>query len=479
MHQILKAIMSLQGDDRFCVFSRADLEKIHQASIDLLRDVGCRIQSERMLALLGKAGHRTDRGTQVVKFDPEVIEGLIEKHRQPEVRPAYPPQIRARISGLTTRIYDPLTDRVRRAEKTDLERACIIGEVLDEVTDVAPLIVPQDVPAATCAVHKAQAMVTRTRKFCDIEPLNEASLEPIKEILTVVAGSWETAQQRFHPTYNAFINSPLVFTSEPLDVAFRAIELGFGVRYGTPMTIVSATGPVTFPGTLVISNAEALVGLVLADTMHQPWTYGASPVLLDPQTTETAYSGPDRSLLAMTSLDFCRFYGTPPSAHITHSDAVTPDFQNGFERGYALFLQLLGNQTPALSCGQTGPGGNCGCLEQILLDVECLACLRKMVEPVEVSEETLCADLIRKVGIGGQFLAEMHTAENFRDVFWFPTLMKRVSAQEYDQHHRTALRNAVDGVQDILKHHDPHVLSPDQESEVARIVACADAEHAA
>ena len=52
--------------------------------------------------------------------------------------------------------------------------------------------------------------------------------------------------------------------------------------------------------------------------------------------------------------------------------------------------------------------------------------------------------------------------------------MTRVTCQTYNQTRQTALRNATERVDAILEDNDPHPLSPEQEAEIARIVADAD-----
>ncbi len=459
------------GDYR--VISREDIERIHRASLGVLRDMGCRIENGRARSVLRGPGVRIEESTGVVRFDPARIEAAIEKRRRPPRKPESPPAVAPAISGLTTRIYDVEADAVRPATRRDLERACIIGEALEEVVSVWPLFVPQDVPAASCGLHAAQVLLTRTRKCGGFGfiTFGAETLGPMREMMTIAAGSWEGARERFDPAYYPFITSPLVFTSEPLETAFAAMERGYRIEFGQTMTISSAAAPATFAGTLVVANAETLAGLMLADATGQDWSYGASPVVLDPQTGMTAYAGPDRAVMALASLDLGRFYGSPPSAHLMHGDAVTPDFQAGFEKGCALLLQVVGGQAPRLACGLTGPGGSCGCLEQILLDIECLRSAGMLLRPLEVSDETLCVELIRKVGIGGTFLEEEHTAESVRNSFWIPRLMRRVSPESYNREKRTALKNAAETVRGMLNREPPRPLTPAQEEEIAGVVA--------
>lgn len=478
MFHLLERLALLSDEKRFCVFDRERLQTIHRASLEILQDVGCRIEHERVRDMLQEAGHDVCHESRTVKFAPNSIEDAIERHRKPTAPLTIPSRFGAEIGGIATQIYDPAVDRVRPATKADLDRACIIGDSVDAVTKVGQLFMPQDVPQVTCTVHSVQTMVTRSLKSRDFELLNLESLQPIRDILCVAAGNWEKAVERYQPSYLCFITTPLTFTRQPLEVAFEAMRLGFAVRFALPMVIAGATAPVTIPGALALSNAETLVGLVIADLLNQPWLYEGSPVVLDPQTGGSNYSGPDRVILDLATTDLCRFYGIPLHTHIKHSDPVAPDFQSGFERAYGLFLQLLTGMKPGLVCGLTGPSGAAGCLEQILLDVECLGVMEKLTYPIEVNEKTLCLDLIKRVGIGGNYLSEDHTVENFRRVLWLPELMKRYSTSSYNQVPQNALRNAMDRVAELLRKNDPHPLTSECEREISMIVSAADRQFA-
>lgn len=478
MFRLLECLASLSDEDRFCVFNRQQLQAIHQASLEILQDVGCRVDHARMREHLREAGHAVSPDSPIVRFDPKSIEAAIERHRTPIEPLPIPSVFGAEIGGIATQIYEPNVDRVRAATKADLDRACIIGDSLNAVTKVGQLFMPQDVPQVTCAVHAVQTMVTRSLKSRDFELMNIQSLQPIRDILCAAAGSWEKAVARYQPSYLCFITTPLMFTRQPLEVAFEAMRLGYAVRFALPMAIAGATAPVTIPGASALSNAETLVGLVMADCLNQAWLYEGSPVVMDPQTGGSNYSGPDRVILDLAATDLCRFYGIPLHTHIKHSDPVAPDFQSGFERGYGLFLQLLAGMKPGLVCGLTGPSGAAGCLEQILLDVECLNALEKLTYPIEVNEQTLAVDLIKRVGIGGNFLSEEHTVEHFRRVLWFPEFMKRYSTSSYNQSPRNAQRNAMERVVELLQQNDPHPLSEDCEREISAIVAAADRQFA-
>lgn len=79
--------------------------------------------------------------------------------------------------------------------------------------------------------------------------------------------------------------------------------------------------------------------------------------------------------------------------------------------------------------------------EQAMIDLEMGKNIQRFLAAFEVSEETAAVELIRKVGIGGNFLSEEHTLKNFRANIWFPQL--------YDRAQSFTLQ--ADREQDILK----------------------------
>ena len=55
------------------------VEAIHQASLKLLAEVGIEFMSERALDVLAGAGADVDRGTEMVRFDPALVQELVAR----------------------------------------------------------------------------------------------------------------------------------------------------------------------------------------------------------------------------------------------------------------------------------------------------------------------------------------------------------------------------------------------------------------
>ena len=89
---------------------------------------------------------------------------------------------------------------------------------------------------------------------------------------------------------------------------------------------------------------------------------------------------------------------------------------------------------------------------------------------VEITEETLCLDLIDEIGPEGQYLDCQHTLENFRER-WYPNLFERSNFDGWQAKGGKSLgERAVDEVDKILKEHKPEPLPDDMAKAVHKIV---------
>jgi trimethylamine--corrinoid protein Co-methyltransferase len=93
--------------------------------------------------------------------------------------------------------------------------------------------------------------------------------------------------------------------------------------------------------------------------------------------------------------------------------------------------------------------------EQFLLDHEIAGMVLKVFKGYPVSKDTLATDLVKKVGIGGSYLAQMHTIKNMREIF-IPALW---DSDPFDmwvkKGAKDPIERALEKVDEILKTHKP------------------------
>ena len=115
--------------------------------------------------------------------------------------------------------------------------------------------------------------------------------------------------------------------------------------------------------------------------------------------------------------------------------------------------------------------------EMLVLGDEVIGMAERFVRGITVSEETLQRDLIAKVGPGGNYLQEEHTASAFRRELWMPNLMTRERYTTWQDGGARSIRHRiVEKIQDILQTHKPIPLSESTLEEIEKIRRKADRE---
>lgn len=471
MLNIINSIRSLQDKHAYVVLSKDGASEIDRHARRLLSEVGFKVEHPRMLSMLNGAGYNVH--DKVVRVTPEQIEELLDAERKRR-RPAVPPDEPGVYVGyLANQLYDADIDQVRYPTREDLDHALVVALNVPHVLGIGPLFEPKDCPLNMTDIAMLEIMLRRLPKPSRCEVLNISSIPAMLKMCAVAAGSIEKALHREMLIQYAFITSPLMYDHGTIELAFAALDQGIPVRFGAPMTIAGASGPITFAGTLTVCLAEAYTGLVLSSVTGQCWEMGMAPVVMDQATGVTQYAGPDRILLSAATLDLARYLGTafggPFIPHLA-SDATKPGLLAGIEKVCIAMLCLLGGSQPIIvMAGQLGPGGLVGSIEQVLIDAEIIGMLDRLVKGIEVSKETIAYDLIARIGIGGSFLSEEHTVEHFRNELWFPTLIKRLSPSAWNEEKADMLGMARKRVKDILASHDPRALTPEQEKDITAI----------
>lgn len=114
---------------------------------------------------------------------------------------------------------------------------------------------------------------------------------------------------------------------------------------------------------------------------------------------------------------------------------------------------------------------------QLLIDNDIASMINKVVEGIDVTPETLAVDVIKQVGVGGDFLMNEHTMKHMRGVQSQPMLMNRhnrgawVAAGSKD-----LAQVANEAAINILENHKPDPLSDSTLSTLSDIVAAAEEE---
>lgn len=479
----MRSNYAVQASPRFGVLTEQQKEEIHSASLEILWRTGTRMYSSEALELLRHAGADVSDGN-LVRIPPHLVEWAL-RTAPPRVILANRNGERAVVlEGHRTyygtgsdcpNILDHETGERRLYKKADIELGIRLCDALPNLDFVMSMGLASDVPIATSDRHQFEAMVLNT-----VKPIvfTAHDLGGIRDIAAMAAAAVGGADElRRNPTLILYAEptTPLVHTRDSVDKLLFMAENNLPVLYA-PGMLRGGTAPVTLAACLALANAESLTGLLISQLKREgaPLVLGGGALVMDMRTMVSSYGAPELQLAGAALAEMAHFYGLPRFSSAGASDSKVVDQQAVIEGTISILMQALAGSNLVhdvgfLECGLTSS------YEMLVTMDEVIAMAKQIIKGVDINDETLALDVIHKVGPGGTFVAESHTAKHFRGV-WFPKLLNR---QNFDtwaaDGHLTLGDRARQKVRDLLATHRPEPVPAAALEQIQGIVRKADA----
>lgn len=468
----------------FTVLSVEDIKAIHDASIEVLREVGVHVPHDGMLQILADAGADVDFSKKVARMPggmvTDALHGAGKKYvihgrsREKKARFGYGDFVLVSTAGQYSWVDEEGGPR-REPASADMKKGILVGDALEHIDVVGAMAMPLDVPVQFRDVYMAAELVKGTSKPAHLWVTDGTTLRYILEIYEAVSGGKEEHRRR--PMMAAFVEpiSPLQFATTGLEILLACASEGLPVGFG-PMAQSGATAPVTLAGTLVVENAEILAGITMSQAVGPgcPVCYGGIPHIMDMRTTVTSFGSPEQGLMGVAMAQIAKHYGLPVYVNVGLGDSKRVDAQGGLERGMTLLMGALAGADTFGHMGICGPDQGAS-LEQLIVDDEMAAYVKRVLRGFAVNGETLALDVIRAVGIGGNFLAEDHTAAHLRRELWMPDdgFDRRAWEEWWEDGAKDMADRAREKKERILSHHRPEPLDAGLGREIDKIVESA------
>ena len=433
---------------------------LHRKTVQLLETTGLGIEHEAFLDALEAHGAAVDRASQVAKLPAALTEKAARaiagspcllNHDPQTVDEAVAARTREFLEqpfsfafgGSALEVLDSDGRASRRARYEDLENLVRFGNGHPRIKYVGgpPVLFSWDEAGREVAPELRELaglayMAKHCAKLGVHCPSNAVEVDFAVELCELLTGS--SQDKLDSPAFLAPLlgpkcsDSPLRISAKPAETLYRLAQRGLPIILA-PMPLAGGTSPVTPAATILIANAEIL-GLMVAlwavrATSRQ--NHVALTGIIDMKTTVASFSSPNATLQDIGLAQLQKYvYGLECMSATDYIDAKYPGYQSGSERALKIAATAAcGNLYP--SVGQLKAGLVCSS-EQACLDIEAFDWMRHFMKGFEVSESSLCLDLIREQGIGANFLTTDHTAHHFRNEFFFPTLSDRSGHQIHD-----------------------------------------------
>ena len=462
------------------VLSDQEMIEIDRASREVLQEVGVHVAHEEALEIYKQAGARVDFTQQIVKIPSYIIDDALSKcspsillHGRDGVHPLILGGKRSYFGtlGIATLMLDLETGKYRPLMSQDMADFVRLADVLDPPHFVLIPATPNDVPTEVVDLYEFKIMLTNTKKHFFAEAQGEENLKKIIAMGQEVAGSLEALQER--PFFTI-----LICLTSPLSIRQDAAELIIGgSRAGLPLMIESGnmcggTAPATLASTLIGVNAEELSSFVLAKSVNPavPLMYCSWSRILDMKSAGVANGGPEFGLLRIGTTQMAKFYGLPSGGGGILADSKLIDAQFGIEKlGTALLPALAGTNFIA------GMGvladENALSLEALVIDHEIAGYVSRVLQGVEVNDETTDITPFLEAGPRGSFVELDHTLKHYRRELWMPEIFDRELLAEDMDPEQKGLRNlAKEYLVKALERYTPPNLPEDIDSKLDAII---------
>ena len=384
-----------------------------------------------MLGRLDKAGFTVDHESQMVRIPPVLLDSAISGINRSfclydrNGKPAALTDHKSAFMGAGTpvNVFDLETGLHRPAAQADVSKLVRLQEALPEVDIVRPAVTATDQGECSDLVEIAE-LIRNCSKPMVHRTLSADRVDAAVEMLIAAAGSEEAFREKpnFATLYCPI--SPSYFTPENIRCMIRWAE------YGVPITILSmamggASAPVTLLGELVVINTEILAWIVVLETLYPgtPLLYGSVSAVLDMRSGLLPLGAPERGMINGGAARMGHYYGLPSMCGGLSSDAKELDSQAGYEKCLTAVPLLLEGANIIYGVGAVD-AGNTISYQQMILDNEFIAGLRRLVEGISVHDLDEEVDLIKANTPRGNFLKAKHTRSHFGE-HWQPDILSR------------------------------------------------------
>ncbi|MFW2367882.1 MAG: trimethylamine methyltransferase family protein, partial [Desulforhopalus sp.] len=224
-------------------------------------------------------------------------------------------------------------------------------------------------------------------------------------------------------------------------------------------------------GGLAVANAESLSGLVIQQLYRRgaPMISGISVTPIDMRTGNCIYGTPDERLTHTASSELYHWYGLPVWGEAGCSDSNALDGQAAMESSFQVMLSALEGCNLVHDVGYLGQG-LVGSLGSLVMCSEIISYAKRIMKGFSLDTDHLALDIIKQVGPGGNYLAEMHTVQHCRTEHWLPDNINRLTHEVWAKAGGKTYDEVVtDKARDILNDFKPKPLSENVLKEIEAI----------
>lgn len=303
------------------LLSEQDLEKIHSATLSLMKNVGVRVNGREAKEIYRKAGCTIDEASGLIQFPEELVNDAIAKTPERYFMCGRNPkddfelgsdQVFYTNFGTGIEIVDLETGERKTSDSIDLGNVARFVDAIPEINAFTTAVASQEAPAHVKDLYEAKAVFCNTTKHAILDAENGKNANLVIEMAAAIAGGRDKLRERPFLTLCICPNSPLEIHEGASEVVIETAKAGLPISI-LSMGLVGGTTPATLAGTLVVTNAEILAGVVLAQLVNpgNPVMYGSSTTIMDMQYASSPVGAPEHGMFGAAVAQLGKYYKIP------------------------------------------------------------------------------------------------------------------------------------------------------------------------
>jgi trimethylamine---corrinoid protein Co-methyltransferase len=455
---------------QYKALSHAEVRRLHEAALDLLGQAGTQVNNARALDLFEERGALVNRDTRIVRIPRAMVEDAIASAPSTVVLTGRDSKNDLVLEG--TRVYMgtggtalyvlDLDGKKRPSTVRDIAQIARLVDGLDNIDFLVIPVYPNEIEdKSRVDVNRFYYSLSNTTKHVQGGAYTLEGIRQVIQMGELIAGGREALRACPLLSFIFCLISPLTlddeFTEFILEVAHYGLPISLSVE-----PLCGATAPVTLAGNLAQWAAEALSGVTLVQLVNRgaPCLPGYVGTITDLRTMEYLSGAMEQGLLNAGAAQLAQYWQLPFYATAGMSDSKVLDAQAGYESAFTNLMVALAGANFVHDAAGLMEFAMTASYEKYVMDDEVIGMVKRAQRGLEVNDETLALELIRRVGPAGNYLAEEHTVRHMRGEFFFPSLADRDPREEWEHAGASLLGQRANArAREILMEHSPVPLA--------------------
>ncbi|MBS3786787.1 trimethylamine methyltransferase family protein [Candidatus Bipolaricaulota bacterium] len=459
------------------MLSEQEKKKIFNKAMYVLEKVGIEIKHGEALELLQEAGAKVE--DQRVYLKPYHVEEALTS--APKYVPIYDRNGELALElGSAENYFGPGSDnpstldldtgKRRQSKLADVKNFSLLVDALPNMDFLMSMALPQDVPPELADLYQFRTMtVNNSKPFVFTSADNRNTVE-LFEMAAAVVGNRDVLEDKPFFIQYTEPTSPLVGSEDALGRLLLSAEYGVPATY-TSGTLPGASSPATPAGTVVMSLAEELSGVVLSQFKRPgaPVIIGGAASPMDMKTAGASYGLPAAILIDRALSEVSKYLDMPVFSEAGFSDSKLIDGQQAMEASISI-TEMARSEADLIHDVGYLESGQTGSLESVVIGNEIVGYIRRLQEGINLNEDHLALEALKRVGPGGGFLTDQSTMNTFKDLYQ-PELLDRSSYDSWKEKGGKNFRErARVKAKKLLDEHEPIPLSENKVQNMDEII---------